>query len=60
LIERNYDPKFGNIFIDGKHIEELEINSLRQKIGYVGEDPFIFKTTIRENMLFAAPNASDD
>lgn len=60
LIERNYDPKFGNIFIDGKHIEELEINSLRQKIGYVGEDPFIFKTSIRENMLFAAPTASDD
>ena len=29
LIERNYDPKFGNIMIDGKHIEELEINSLR-------------------------------
>lgn len=29
LIERNYDPKFGQIMIDGKYIEELEINSLR-------------------------------
>jgi ABC-type multidrug transport system fused ATPase/permease subunit len=59
LIERNYDPRFGHILIDGKQIEELEINSLRRKIGYVGEDPFIFKTTIRENMRFAAPEASD-
>lgn len=60
LLERNYDPRFGNILVDGKHIEELEINSLRQKIGYVGEDPFIFKTTIRENMQFAAPGATDE
>lgn len=60
LIERNYDPKFGNIKIDDKFIEELDICNLRQKIGYVGEDPFIFNTTIRENMLFANPKASDE
>jgi ABC-type multidrug transport system fused ATPase/permease subunit len=33
---------------------------LRQKIGYVGEDPFIFNATIRENMQFAAPKESDE
>lgn len=60
LIERNYDPKFGNIMIDGKYVEELDICGLRQKIGYVGEDPFIFNTTIRENMLFANPKATDE
>lgn len=55
LIERNYDPKFGNILIDGEHIEDIGVNALRQHIGYVGEDPFIFSMTIRENMKFAAP-----
>lgn len=48
------------VYIDGKPIEDIEINSLRQKIGYVGEDPFIFNATIRENMKLAAPNATDD
>jgi ABC-type multidrug transport system fused ATPase/permease subunit len=45
--------------LDNHHIDLVDVNALRRKIGYVGEDPFIFNTTIRENMLFAAPDATD-
>jgi ATP-binding cassette subfamily B (MDR/TAP) protein 1 len=59
LIERNYDPTHGRILVDGKDIQDIEINSLRQKIGYVSEDPFLFEQTVRDNMRQAAPNATD-
>ena len=60
LINRTYDASAGEIFLDGININEISIKSLRKNIGVVQQDPFIFKGTIRENIAFANPNASED
>ena len=60
LLERFYDPTSGTISLDGKDFKNLNIQSMRQNIGYVGQEPVMFNTTIRENMLFAKPDATED
>ena len=57
LIERFYDPIDGTIFLDGLDIKELNLQSLRKKIGYVGQEPVLFSGTIRENLLYALVQA---
>ncbi|WP_026476169.1 ABC transporter ATP-binding protein [Alkaliphilus transvaalensis] len=52
LILRLYDVDEGNILIDGHPIEKLQLASLRQHIGYVDQDSFLFSTTISENIAF--------
>ena len=43
-----------------KPIESYQLKYLRRCIGYVGQEPVLFNTTIKQNMLYANPNASDD
>jgi ABC-type multidrug transport system fused ATPase/permease subunit len=50
LIQRFYDSKYGSVLIDGKNIKELNIGWLREQIDYVGQEPILFDTTIRENI----------
>ncbi len=56
-------PKFvnyeGNVFIGDKELRELENKSLREKIGFVSQNVFLFNDTIRNNLLIAKPNATD-
>ena len=52
LIERFYDVKFGQILIDGVDIKKYDLNTLRDLIGYVQQEPVLFNTTIRENLIF--------
>ena len=52
LIERFYDIKFGQILIDGVDIKKYDLNTLRDLIGYVQQEPVLFNTTIRENLIF--------
>ena len=52
LIERFYDVKFGEILIDGVNIKKYDLNTLRDLIGYVQQEPVLFNTTIRENLIF--------
>jgi len=59
LIERFYSQSSGDIFVDDKDITTLDLRSLRQAIGYVGQEPVLFNTTIRENFLFSNPQATD-
>ncbi len=47
LLERFYDPDEGYIEINGKDIRDYNLKSLRNKIGYVGQEPVLFATTIR-------------
>ena len=60
LIERFYDPNNGEVLIDGKNIKELCLREFRQKVGYVGQEPVLFNTTIKENIQFGCPDVTDD
>lgn len=60
LLRRAYDPTSGSITIDGVDIRNVTKNSLRKLIGVVPQEPFIFAKTIRENILYAKPDASDN
>jgi len=58
LLMRFYDPRSGSIRIDGHDLRELRLGDLRDAVGMVEQLPFFFHSTIRENLLFAAPHAS--
>jgi ATP-binding cassette, subfamily B, bacterial MsbA len=60
LILRFYDIERGKIAIDGQDIREVARRSLRQHLAYVGQDVFLFRGTIRDNIAFGKPNASED
>ncbi|MEA4190844.1 ABC transporter ATP-binding protein [Mycoplasma sp. 2248] len=60
LIPRFYSVKDGAILIDGININKIQKDNLRQQISVVFQDPTLFKGTIRENMLFANPDATDE
>lgn len=53
-------PVSGSITIDGVSLQELEINSYRHHIGYVPQDSVLFNMSIRDNLLWASPDASDE
>ena len=59
LLLRFYDPTSGDIWIDGKSIQEMPLKSLRDYIGYVSQEPFLFSTSIRSNIALGRDNASD-
>ena len=59
LLLRFYDPTSGDIWIDGKSIQEMPLKSLRDYIGYVSQEPFLFSTSIRSNIALGRENASD-
>lgn len=59
LIPRFYDFEEGDIRIDGKSIKNVSLKSLRKNIGVVQQDVFLFTGTIKENILCAKPDASD-
>jgi subfamily B ATP-binding cassette protein MsbA len=60
LIFRFYDPTHGRILIEGQDLRDIKIQSLRQQVGMVFQDSFLFATTIRENIRFGKQNATDD
>jgi ATP-binding cassette subfamily B protein len=58
LIGRLYDVDKGNIFIDGKEIQNLNLNNLRSNIGFVPQEPFLFSDSLRNNIKFGQNKAS--
>jgi len=60
LIPRFYDPASGSIRIDGHDLSRLTLDSLRQHIGIVLQDPFLFGVTIAENIAYGVPEATPD
>jgi len=60
LIPRFYDVAAGGIRIDGRDVREVKVKSLRSHIGMVLQDPILFSGTIRENLLYGKPWATDD
>ena len=59
LIPRFYEVNKGEILIDGINIKDIKIKSLRENIGLVQQDIFLFTGTIKENILYGKPNAED-
>ena len=59
LIVRFYDVDEGGIKIDGRDIRELSLDYLRDNIGYVFQEVFLFGTSIKENIRFGNPNATE-
>ncbi|HYP26904.1 MAG TPA: ABC transporter ATP-binding protein [Blastocatellia bacterium] len=55
-----YTPISGTIYIDGVPVNELRYNPIRRQIGFVTQDPQLFSGTIRENLLFVKPDATDE
>ena len=60
LIPRFYEPTEGKIFIDGKDTREVTLHSLRENIGIVQQEVFLFADTIRENIRYGRINATDE
>jgi ATP-binding cassette subfamily B protein len=60
LIPRFYELSEGDIFIDGNSIKDVTLKSLRQNIGIVQQEVFLFSGSIKENILYGRPDASDD
>ena len=60
LIPRFYDVKEGSILFDGIDIRDFKLDELRDNISFVFQDNFLFTGTIKENIMLAAPNATED
>jgi ATP-binding cassette subfamily B protein len=57
LLDRYYDVTAGTVRIDGHDIRDLRLASLRSAVGIVADEPFLFSTTIRENIAYGRPDA---
>lgn len=60
LITRMYDTSEGTVEIDNTPIKEINLNSIRDQIGFVPQDPFLFSDTIENNIKFGKNNASEE
>jgi ABC-type multidrug transport system fused ATPase/permease subunit len=60
LVPRFYDVTAGRISVDGLDVREAKLASLRREIGIVAQDPFLFSATVRENIAFGRPDATDE
>jgi ATP-binding cassette subfamily B protein len=59
LVPRFYDVQQGAVAVDGHDVRELTLTSLRREIGVISQDPFLFSATVRENIAFGRPEATD-
>ena len=59
LVPRFYDATGGRVLLDGADVRDLRLTDLRRAIGVVSQDPFLFSTTVRENIAFGTPGATD-
>jgi ABC-type multidrug transport system fused ATPase/permease subunit len=60
LVPRFYDVQTGSVAIDGQDVRTIKLASLRREIGVIAQDPFLFSATVRENIAFGRPEATDD
>jgi ATP-binding cassette subfamily B protein len=59
LLCRFYDPTSGRVLVDGHDLRSLDLTSYRRQLGYVPQDPFLFAGTVRDNIAYGRPEASD-
>jgi ATP-binding cassette, subfamily B, bacterial len=60
MIPRFYDPTGGRVLLDGIEIREFQLQALRQQVGMVLQPPLIFPTSVRANIAYGRPSASDE
>lgn len=60
LIPRFYEVNEGSITIDGIYIRDITLSSLRQNVGVVQQDVYLFSGTVRDNILYGKPDATDE
>ena len=60
LLQRFYDPDSGSVLIDGNNLQDLNVGWLRDNLGIVGQEPVLFDCSIRENIMYAKPDASEE
>src|SRR5215470_9385967 len=60
LVPRFYDPSSGSVTLDGRDVREITKKSLRAQIGIVLQDTLLFSTTIRENIAYGRPDATEE
>nr|ACJ60987.1 TEG4 [uncultured soil bacterium] len=60
LVSRLYDPTSGTVRVGGQDLRDLTFDSLREAVGVVSQDAYLFHDTIRENLLYARPTATED
>lgn len=60
LITRFYEPEQGEVLVDGVPVDQYKLKTLRHAIGFVLQEPFLFSTTIRENIAYGNPEATDE
>ena len=60
LLERFYDPNNGEVLIDGCNLKDYPLREFRKKVGYVGQEPVLFNTTIKENIKLGQPGVNDE
>ena len=60
LIPRFYDPERGRVLVDGHDVRTLDLRSLREQVGFVLQDPFLFSASIEDNIRYGRPDASPE
>jgi ATP-binding cassette subfamily B protein len=60
LLPRLYDPTEGQIYLDGMNLREIKLEALAQHVGMVTQETYLFHATLRENLLYAKPDATQD
>lgn len=60
LLCRFYDPDDGRVLVDGHDLRDVKVQSLRQHVAVVLQDTFLFNTTVRDNLRYGKPEASDE
>ena len=60
LIPRFYDVDAGRVTVDGTDVRDLRLNDLRRAVGVVPQNPFLFSTSVRDNIAYGRPEATDD
>jgi ATP-binding cassette subfamily B protein len=59
LVPRFADPVVGRVLLDGADVRDVRLDDRRRAVGMVSQDPFLFSTTVRENIAYGRPDATD-
>jgi ATP-binding cassette subfamily B protein len=60
LVPRYYDATAGAVLVDGADVRSVRVDELRREVGVVSQDPFLFSTSVRENIAYGRPEATDE